>query len=191
VRPDRPVWRSRLLPVFVGLLALNLLVLLAWTLPRGYRLQNATARAGAARIELARLRASVQGLRDRAAAIRANREDLARFYERLVRPERAELLPTLQEVERMARLPGLHPGSRTFSREPIAGTRVERISVTLPVEGSYPQLVGFLREVERSPRFLTVDRVSMRSEDAGAALQVVLSMYVRATAEAERRTGAR
>jgi Tfp pilus assembly protein PilO len=185
------MWRSRLLPVFVGLLALNLLVLLAWTLPRGYRLRNATARADAARIEVARLRASVQGLRDRAAAIRANGEDLARFYDRLVRPERAELLPTLQEVERMARLPGLRPGSRTFSREPVAGTRVERISVTLPVEGSYPQLVGFLREVERSPRFLTVDRVAMRSEDAGAALQVVLSMYVRAAAETERGTGAR
>jgi Tfp pilus assembly protein PilO len=91
----------------------------------------------------------------------------------------------------MARLPGLHPGSRTFSRERVADTRVERISVTLPVEGSYPQLVAFLREVERSPRFLTVDRVSMRSEEAGAALQVVLSMYVRTESEPERRGGAR
>ena len=72
----------------------------------------------------------------------------------------------------------------------MEGTPVERVSVTLPLEGSYPQLVGFLREVERSPRFLTVDRVAMRSEEARAQLQVVLSMYVRAAGEGERRNGA-
>ena len=37
--------------------------------------------------------------------------------------------------------------------------------MTLPLEGSYGQLVGFLREVERSPRFLTVDRVAMRADE--------------------------
>jgi Tfp pilus assembly protein PilO len=183
------MWRSRLLPLFVGLLALNLLVLVAWTVPRGYRLRNATARADAARIEVARERQLVQGLRDRAAAVRANGRDLAAFYGRLVGSERTELLPTLQEVERMARLPGLRPGGRSFTREAVANSRVERVSVNLPLEGSYAQLVGFLREVERSPRFLTVDRVAMRSEEGGARLQVVLSMYVRTAPEAERRAG--
>lgn len=188
MRPDRPAWRTRLLPLFAGLVALNLLVLLAWTLPRGYRLRNATARADAARVEAAAQRRVVQGLRDRDAAVRANGEDLARFYERLAGPARTELLPTLQEVERMARLPGLHPGGRAFAHEAIAGTDVERVSVTLPLEGSYPQLVGFLREVERSPRFLTVDRVAMRRGGEGTELQVVLSMYVRGgRAEGERR----
>jgi Tfp pilus assembly protein PilO len=190
VRADRPAWRTRLLPFFVGLAALNLLVLVAWTVPRGYRLRNATARADAARVELVRQKQVVGALRDRAAAIRSNGQDLARFYGQLVGTERAELLPTLQEVERMARLPGLHPGGRSFAREEVEGTPVERVSVTLPLEGSYPQLVGFLREVERSPRFLTVDRVAMRSEEARAQLQVVLSMYVRAAGEGERRNGA-
>lgn len=190
MRPDRPAWQTRLLPLFLGLLALNLLVLVGWTVPRGYRLRNATARADVARVEVARQRQLVLGLRDRTEAARANGEDLARFYERLVGPERTELLPTLQEVERMARLPGLRPGGRAFAQEVVAGTRVERVSVTLPLAGSYPQLVGFLREVERSPRFLTVDRVAMHSEESGAQLQVVLSMYVRAgAAEGERRGG--
>jgi hypothetical protein len=40
--------------------------------------------------------------------------------------------------------------------------------------------VGFLREVEASPRFLTVDRVAMRADQEGkAALQVELSTYLR------------
>lgn len=190
MRPDRPAWRRQLLPLFVGLAALNLIVLVAWTVPRGYRLRNATARADASRVELARQKQVVGALRDRASAVRSNGRDLARFYGELVGTERAEMLATLQEVERMARLPGLHPGGRSFAREPVEGTPVERVSVTLPLEGSYPQLVGFLREVERSPRFLTVDRVAMRSEETQARLQVVLSMYVRAAGEGERRDGA-
>jgi Tfp pilus assembly protein PilO len=190
VKPPRPAWRTRLVPLFLVLAAVNLLVLLAWTLPRGYRLRNASARAGAARAEVEQQRALVTGLRDRTQAVRENGRDLARFYERLVGPEQTELLPTLREVERMARLPGLSPGGRSFARETIDGTQVERVSVTLPLEGSYTQLVGFLREVERSPRFLTVDGVSMRSTEDRAALQVVLSMYVRAAA-GEGRTGAR
>jgi Tfp pilus assembly protein PilO len=52
--------------------------------------------------------------------------------------------------------------------------------MTLPLGGSYEELVGFLRDVEASPRFLTVDRVSMRAEgDGGARLQVELSTYLR------------
>jgi hypothetical protein len=45
--------------------------------------------------------------------------------------------------------------------------------------------VGFLREIEASPRFLTVDRVSMRAEsDGGARLQVELSTYLRQGSDA-------
>jgi Tfp pilus assembly protein PilO len=169
----------------VGLAAANLLVFLAWTLPRGYRLRSATARADAARAEAAQRREIVRGLRDRSSALVANRADLDRFYGKLVGPATSELLPALQEVERMARLPGLRPGSRSFQESDVTGTRVDRITVTLPLSGTYSQLVGFLREVEKSPRFLTVDRVSMRHEEAGTELQVMLSMYVRTAEEAE------
>jgi len=73
----------------------------------------------------------------------------------------------------------------------VTDARVERVVVTLPLEGSYAQLVGFLRQVETSPRFLTVDGVSMRADaETGAALQVELSAYLRpsagATGEARR-----
>jgi Tfp pilus assembly protein PilO len=157
----------------------NLVALAAWTGPRYWRERNAATRAEAARIEAERLRAAVAGLRERAAAIRGNGADVERFY-RSAGTEKADLLPTLEAIEDMARAPGLRPGGRSFNREEVTDARVERIAVTLPIEGSYAQLVGFLREVEASPRFLTVDSVSMRAErDGGAALQVGLSTYLR------------
>ena len=179
---EGPLWRTRLLPAFLVLLGVNLVALAAWTGPRYWRQKNAATRVEAARAEAERERAAVLSLRERAGAIRGNGADVQRFY-RTAGTEKADLLPTLEAIEDMARAPGLQPGARSFKREEVAEARVERVVVTLPLEGSYAQLVGFLREIERSPRFLTVDRVAMRADpDGSAALQVELSAYLRPSA---------
>lgn len=180
----RPFWRTRLLPAFLVLLGVNLVALAAWTGPSYWRQKNAAARAEAARAEVERQRRAVATLRERSRAIRGNAADVERFYRSLAGTEKADLLPTLEAIEGLARSPGLKPGTRGFRREEVESTRVERVAVTLPLEGSYEQLVGFLREVEVSPRFLTVDRVAMRADrDGGGTLQVELSTYLRQPAE--------
>jgi len=182
---SRPFWRGTLLPAFLVLLALNLGVLLAWTLPRSLRQKSAAERAVVARAELARERERADAVRERAAAIRANRADTERFYTKLAGSEKQDLLPTLAAIEELARAGGLQPASRALRRENVDRAPLERVAVTLPLEGSYAELVGFLRGVERSPRFLTIDRVSLRADaESGGALQVELSTYLRQSPEA-------
>lgn len=183
----KPFWRTRLLPAFVVLLLLNAVVFAAWTLPRSLRQKSAAERAAAAHAEVARERERVEALRNRAEAIRANRADLERFYATLAGTEKQDLLPTLEAIEELARQPGLQPSSRTLRRDSVDKAPLERVVVTLPLEGSYSQLVGFLRGVERSPRFLTVDRVALRADaEQQGALQVELSAYVREVPGARR-----
>ena len=183
---DRPFWRRRLLPAFLILLALNLLVLAAWTVPRALRLRSATARVAVARETVGRERARAAEARERADAIDANARDLALFYESVVDTEQADLLPTLEDIEEMARAPGLTPGRRSFRRDKLENVAIERVAVVLPLGGSYQQLVGFLQEVERSPRFLTVERISLRGDaDSEASLQVELSAFMRLPRGAE------
>jgi Tfp pilus assembly protein PilO len=180
-----PFWRRRLLPASFVLLGLNLAGLAAWTGPRYWMQRNAATRAEAARAELERQRHAARALRERAASIRGNAADLERFYRSLAGSERTDLLPTLKAIEQLAGSPGLRQGARGFQRAEVRDARVERVAVTLPLAGSYEQLVGFLREVEASPRFLTVDRVSMRAEsEGGARLQVELSTYMRQAQDA-------
>lgn len=182
-----PFWRRFLLPGFVALLLVNAAAFAAWTLPRSLLQKSAAERAAAARAEVALERERVLALRARAEAIRANRADVERFYASVVGTEKRDLLPTLEEIEALARAPGLEPASRSLRRESVDKAPLERVAVTLPLEGSYAELVGFLRGVERSPRFLTVESVSMRAdEDKGGALQVVLSTYLREPPEARR-----
>jgi Tfp pilus assembly protein PilO len=187
----KPFWRRRLLPVFLGLLALNALVLAAWTAPRELRRRNAAARVEAARLEASRERETAARLEERAEAIRQNEADLRRFYEQLAASSEGGLLPLLEELEEMARAPGLKPGRRGYSRSPVPAAPLERVAVTLPLDGSYAQLVGFLRAVERSERFLTVDRISLRGDAEGrGTLQVELSTYLALTrGEGAGRTG--
>lgn len=178
--PRQPLWRTKLLPACLVLAGLNLLGVAAWTGPHYWRQRNAAARAEAARAEVQRLRQTTAGLRERARAIRENGADVERFYSRLAGTEKADLLPTLEAIEDLARAPGLKPGARGFQRQEVKDARVERVAVTLPLVGSYEQLVGFLRGVEASPRFLTVDRVAMRADrGGGGTLQVELSSYLR------------
>jgi Tfp pilus assembly protein PilO len=178
-----PFWRRRLVPAFLVVLGLNLAVLAAWTGPRYWRQKNASTRAESAQAELERQRRVTAALRERAVAIRENAADVERFYRSLAGSEKADLLPALKAIDDLARSPGLRPGARGFQREEVKDARVERIAVALPLEGSYEQLVGFLREVGASARFLTVDRVSMQAQrDGGAKLQVELSTYVRPAA---------
>jgi Tfp pilus assembly protein PilO len=179
-----PFWRRRLLPLFVALLGVNVLALVVWTGPRFWMQKNAARRAQAAKAELDRERQGTVALRERAAAIRENAADAERFHRSLAGAEKQDLLPALKAIEDLARAPGLRPGARAFERQEVRDAPVERVAVTLPLEGSYDQLVGFLREVEASPRFLTVDRVSMRAQnEGGARLQVELSTYLRKSGE--------
>lgn len=179
MRVERPFWRRWLLPAFVALAALNLLLLAVWTLPRGLRQRSASARLAAAQLEAQRERDATGRLRERISAIGSNTADVQRFYARFTGTERTDLVPTLEAVEQMARSPGLRPGSRAYGRSEVKNAPLERVAITLPLSGSYDQLVGFLREVERSPRFLTVDGVSLRADQGSARLQVEISAYLR------------
>ena len=183
----RPFWRAKLLPAFLGLLALNALAFVAWTLPRSLRQRNAQARAASARAELQLEKQRAQALGDRAEAIRANGADLERFYATLAGDEKQNLFQSLEAVEELAREPGLQLATRSVRREDVDGAPLERVVMTLPLEGSYPQLVGFLRGVERSKRFLTVDGVALHADaESGGSLQVDLSTYLRQSPEARK-----
>ena len=183
----RPFWRAKLLPAFLGLLALNALAFVAWTLPRSLRQRNAQSRAASARAELQLEKQRAQALGDRAEAIRANGADLERFYATLAGDEKQNLFQSLEAVEELAREPGLQLATRSVRREDVDGAPLERVVMTLPLEGSYPQLVGFLRGVERSKRFLTVDGVALHADaESGGSLQVDLSTYLRQSPEARK-----
>jgi Tfp pilus assembly protein PilO len=174
-----PRGRRQAFLVLLGVLLLNVGVFVAYTLPRTLQVRSATSRGLLAREEVAREREAVADLRRRADVVKANTQDAERFYE-AVAPRRTDVLAVVEDVEKMAKEPGLKPGPRGFAPADVKDPRLVRVKITLPLEGSYDQLVGFLDRVERSRHFLTVDRISLHSgREGNAALQVEISAYFR------------
>jgi hypothetical protein len=48
--------------------------------------------------------------------------------------------------------------------------------VVMPVTGTYRQVTGFVGELEASPTFVTLDRISARTSEAASGAQVGLDM---------------
>ncbi len=176
----KALWR-RLVPPVLVLLALNGLVFAAYTVPRALQVRNAKARAADVRRDLDRERAATAALRRQAETIRANAADTERFYKEVVVGSRAELIPLLEEVDKMATAPGFKPSTRAYQYKEVKGADLTRVGIGVSVEGSYAQLVGFLDRVERSPRFLTIDRIGLTGGTGASSpsLRVELSTYLR------------
>jgi Tfp pilus assembly protein PilO len=175
------LWRRRLRRSLIGLYLLNALVFGAFTLPRALEERGLEQNRAALLRERERERRVMLRLRERAETIRGNARDTERFYRELVPPE-GDLVSVLRELDRAAPT----PGNRSFRSEEIKGARLQRFAVTMPLAGSYEQLVAFLRRLEAFPRFVTVDRVALRESEGGAGLDVVVSAYYRPDREGKR-----
>jgi Tfp pilus assembly protein PilO len=183
----RPFWRRRLLVPFLALAVVDAALFGALTLPRLLRERSVAARAETLRGEVTRLREWVAKLEGRAAAIEANRRDSEAFYANVLGTSRARLVPVLRELSEIAAELGLAAGSATYAPQDVRDAPLVRYQITMPLKGSYEQLVSFLGKLERSKQFLIVDQLSLRErggEDASgqAELSVVLSTYFRAGA---------
>ena len=183
----KPFWRRRLLVPALVLLALNVGTYFAYTLPKGTRERTIAARAVVLRHEVAQERSRVEGVRERARTIDANKADVARFYEALGRKD--SLLRIQEDIVAVARQLGLTLGNRAYNNEAIKGSEsLARFRITMPIAGSYRQIASFLQRIESLPHFVTVDSISLR-EDSGPGrstnLNVVLSVYFLDTGSAD------
>ena len=182
-----PRWRRRVLVVLAVGAALNAVVYLSYTLPRTLGERRLTERQRLLHGEIQRERVAVSHQHIQAEIIRANTEDVRRFYDTAVGGRTADLVPVLRAIEGMAREGGMRPGAATYTPKEVKGMPLDRFVITMPVNGTYRQLVSFVQRLEQSPYFLTLDGVRFSGETAGnrAELSLVLSCYFRAAGESK------
>jgi Tfp pilus assembly protein PilO len=174
----------RRLTVLLTLVGLNLLVFLAYTLPRVMQQRSRTSRAETLRAEVDRNRRLVESLKNREDVIRSNTRDTERFYREVVSKPKEALLPTIEYVEKTAQELGLTAQSRSYDQKELKDLPLVEFVITMPLSGPYKQIVAFLDRLERSPRFLIVDGVQLRGRsDVGADLSFHLSAFFRAEAQ--------
>jgi hypothetical protein len=164
--------------VLLALFGANAAVFLVFTLPRALAERSLASRAETLRAEVERERHVVALLKERAETIRANGRDTDRFYRDVVKGPKEDLLRTIQYVETSAEELGLAVMSRNYVEQDVKELGLVRFAITMPMSGSYRQIVALLDRLERSTRFLIVDQIQLRARtDAGADLSFGLSAY--------------
>jgi hypothetical protein len=175
-----PALRERLRRPALVLLALNVAALAAFTLPRALQVRNLNRRVAALRAEVEGERAEVEALKQRADAIARNGRDSERLFRELLEPRQDALLPALEEIHAAAEEEGMELGNETFAPQAAEGGRPASVRVTLPLQGSYRQIVGFLARLESSKHFLVVESLTFGATQPGQAhLGVTVSAYFR------------
>lgn len=173
--------KARLRTAIAGVvvLTINVVAFGVFTWPRLTRVHRAEERARA----VSTRRASFESLWSRLAARRElvarNRSDIDRLSRDYLKPRATDLFAAQREIESLAKEAGLHPKRSSYSLENVKGTDLIRCEVTLPLDGTYAALTGFLSRIESAKRFLVVDQMALSQDDQSARMNLKLSALFR------------
>jgi Tfp pilus assembly protein PilO len=163
--------RLRIRLAFVAglLLASNGILFAAFTWPKLSSVKRAEARA----LEVSKRRASLEKVWSQVTArkelLARNRQDIESLSRDHLKYRAEDLFGAQREIDKLARDAGLRPKKSSYSLSKVKGTDLVRCEVTLPLDGSYASLSGFLERIESEKRFIVVDQMALTEEEGGGA----------------------
>lgn len=90
-------------------------------------------------------------------------------------PRRTSYQSVIAELQRMAQASGLEARDSVNTEEPIEGSDdLTLLNVTANFEGTYPSLMRFLYEVDKSPMLLMLDSLGATPQQASGRITVAL-----------------
>jgi|CXWL01.1.fsa_nt_gi Tfp pilus assembly protein PilO len=173
--PRRSKARLNVAGAGLVLLVMNVAVFAAVTWPRLTSVRRAETRAQGVASRLAELERLWSTLLARKELVARNRQDIERLSRDHLKPRATDLFAAQREIERLAQEAGLRTRTSTYDIEKIAGTDLVRCQVTLPLDGSYSNLTGFLSRIAATKRFIVVDQMALSENEQGARMSLRLS----------------
>lgn len=169
--------RTRLRLAFLGALVLiaNAVLFAAFTWPRLTSVRRAENRA----LEVSKRRAALEKVWSQVSTrkdlLARNRKDIESLSRDHLKFRAEDLFGAQREIEKLARDAGLKPKRSAYSISKVRDTDLVRCEVTLPLDGSYANLTGFLARIESAKRFIVVDQMALVQEEDGARMNLKLS----------------
>jgi Tfp pilus assembly protein PilO len=157
------------------LLAVNLAVFAAFSWPRLTRVRRAEGRAQEVVGQRAALERVWSQVVSRREVLAQNQKDIEILNRDHLKPRTDDLFAAQREIEELAKDAGLRPKRSTYLIESIKGTGLVRCKVTLPLDGTYVNLTGFLSRIGSTRRFIVVDQMALAQDEQGARMNLTLS----------------
>jgi Tfp pilus assembly protein PilO len=153
--------------ILSALVLLNLPLYLLFVRPEIEADAGETARTDQMRAQLARRSATLNALKDIEKKLGDSREKYRQFSAEYLFPAEkgtSELLKTLDEI---CEETGLLRQRVTYRLDPEPAFGMQRLSITLPIEGNYSNIREFLNTLESEAKLLIVDSMALVSEREG------------------------
>lgn len=171
-----------LLAVGTAGVTLNLILYLFGVSRLDVYTRNLKATVEANRVRLQELESRTRSLEETAIRIRKNREVIADLSEKVLLTPEARLVAAQEEIERLVQDNQLELQSLSYAYEvfPRASEgswprRYVKVTLTLPLSGTYPSMKAFVRALLASPHFFTVEEMALAgSSQGGPALRMNL-----------------
>jgi len=170
-RPLKMVLNARtqriVLFVLMGLLFLNLPVYFFLVRTVVEAANGEAARREQMRLQLSRRTATLNAIREIARQFNESHLRYQRFTDEFLFPKEkmaSELLQELDQISAEAGLTRNRVGYR-LDQEPVFG--LQRMTITLPIEGSYANIRNFLNMLETHEKFIMIDSMALISEREG------------------------
>ena len=166
------------------LLALNIIAAWFGYSPLGGSAGEMETRLGDLRAQVARKQAALLRGKQLAAKVDKGRtqgdEFLGRYF--LSRPTTYSTL--VGELNQLAKAAGVRPKEQSFNEEEVEGSdELGMVSITAGYEGSYADLLHFLRELDRANRLVIIESLAASPQQGSGVLNISLRLntFIRET----------
>jgi hypothetical protein len=146
--------------------------------PLASRVRTAEARAAQATSRVAAARAQERLAKNTAAGKTRATKELARFYAKVLPGDVSEARRiTYLRLAEMASESNLRPERRSFSQESESRSSLDRLDLTIAVEGDYQNIRRFIYALETAPEFVVIrDVILAQKDEPSAPLAVTLAL---------------
>ena len=156
-----------------------------------YRIQNKQQQLGVQEIKLerefAQKQLDYQSLSKTGARASKNAQAVSQFWTEIVKMRVPGLTDAWAEIDKIAREVNVVKTRTGYSRN-VLDIGLEEIKATMPLEGSYFNLVRFINRLERSKRFFLLEGVRLsqsESKDGTIRLDCSILFYLKSEATNE------
>jgi Tfp pilus assembly protein PilO len=158
----KPFWAKRryYLPLVIGL-AVNVVVYVALTYRLATKQERLAREQGSLSETLQKRRGELAGLESEHERLVRNDRTANAFWSDVVQTRDPGLTEAIAELDRLAESSGVQAGRTSFQYTELDVGLVE-VGASLPLEGTYFNLVRFINSLERSPRFFLVREIGLR-----------------------------
>ena len=172
--------------VIGGLLLLNLVALWLLIAPPGGSAEELEERLMSLRSQIIQKKTMLEQTSKHSSKISQSQQEVQKFEHAHFTNRRIASSTFVSELGKAAKDAGIRPKEHLFLFDEIEGSDdLSMMTITANYEGTYPDLLHFINNLDRSPKFLILDTLSATPQQGTGVLNVTVKLNAFVSESAE------